>query len=232
MSNSGITELVDQVITGRRSIRAFIPTQIDTETIFEILEKAARAPSGSNTQPWNVYIVKGDGKSRLSDAVLSAYSDAEGAINHTREYDYYPQIWESPYIERRRKTGWGLYSLLGIRKGDKIRMREQHARNFIFFDAPVGLIFTIDAKLALGSWLDYGMFLQNIMILARARGLDTCPQAAFIEFPEVIRHCLSIPAGQKIVCGMSLGYADAASAENQLLTEREPASSFIHLVDE
>jgi nitroreductase len=134
-----------------------------------------------------------------------------------------------PYIDRRRKVGWDLYGLLGIAKADKARMHAQHARNFAFFDAPVGLIFTIDRVMRQGSWLDYGMFLQNVMIAARARGLDTCPQAAFTHFHRIIADHLAIPDERMLVCGMSLGYADPQAPENSLVTEREPASAFARL---
>jgi nitroreductase len=162
-------------------------------------------------------------------AVSTRASGSTGA--DVGEYDYYPTEWVPPYIERRRKVGWDLYGLLGIAKGDKPRMHAQHGRNYKFFDAPVGMIFTIDRILRQGSWLDYGMFLENIMIAARGRGLDTCPQAAFIGFHKVIGEYLQLPASQMVVCGMSLGYADEAAPENQLVTEREPVSAFTRFVE-
>jgi len=123
-------------------------------------------------------------------------------------------------------VGWDLYGLLGIAKGDKARMHAQHGRNYSFFDAPVGLMFTIDRVMELGSWLDYGMFLQNIMIAARARGLDTCPQAAFTQFHRIVMEHIGAPANEMLVCGMSLGYADPEAVENRLQTEREPVEGF------
>ena len=151
---------------------------------------------------------------------------------HTREYDYYPKAWTSPYLERRRKVGWDLYGLLGIDKTDKDAMHHQHGRNYRFFDAPVGLIFSIDRVLQQGSWLDYGMFLQNIMVAARARGLHTCPQAAFTEFHRVIAEELAFRPEQMLVCGMALGYADPVAVENTLLTERAAVSEFARFVGE
>ncbi len=132
----------------------------------------------------------------------------------------------TPYIDRRRKVGWDLYSLLQISREDKARMHAQHSRNFTFFGAPVGMIFTIDRILEQGSWLDYGMFLQSIMVAARARGLDTCPQAAFTQFHAVIANHLRLPEDEMVVCGMALGHADPAAIENTLSTEREPVSGF------
>jgi nitroreductase len=158
--------------------------------------------------------------------VRAAFDNPEERATHSEEYAYYPNEWVSPFVDRRRKVGWDLYSLLGIGKADKARMHEQHGRNFHFFDAPVGLIFTIDRVMQQGSWLDYGMFLQNIMVAARARGLDTCPQAAFTQFHRVIREVLGLPEQQMVVCGMALGYADPNAVENTLVTEREPVSAF------
>lgn len=217
---------VDRAIRSRRSVRAFLPAPVAEETVRAILESAARAPSGTNTQPWRVYVLRGAAKDELSRRIVAAYDDPEEAARHKQEYAYYPIRWASPYIERRRKVGWDLYGLLGIQKGDKAGMHAQHARNYKFFDAPVGLMFAIDRILEKGSWLDYGMFLQNIMVAARGRGLDTCPQAAFTPFHRIIRECLRMPENETFVCGMSLGYADNSKIENTLRTEREPVDSF------
>jgi nitroreductase len=228
------TAAVDAAIGSRRSLRAFLPTPVPRQTIEDILAVSARAPSGVNTQPWKVTVLTGAAKDRLSQKILAAH-DANAAAGSTGadvgEYDYYPTEWASPYIERRRKIGWDLYGLLGIAKADKAKMHAQHGRNYAFFDAPVGLIFTIDRILRQGSWLDYGMFLQNVMTAARGRGLDTCPQAAFIGFYKVIREELKLPESEMVVCGMSLGYADMSAPENQLVTEREPVAAFTRFVE-
>ena len=129
--------------------------------------------------------------------------------------------WLSPYLERRRKVGWDLYSLLGLGRENKAGMHAQHGRNYTFFDAPVGLIFTIDRVMQQGSWLDYGMYLQNVMLAAKARGLDTCPQAAFTQYHQIIQKTLNLPDQEMVVCGMSLGYADPSKIENSLVTERD-----------
>ena len=218
---------VEEAISSRRSIRAFLPTPIPQQTIENILDTAARAPSGTNIQPWKTYVLTGDSLAGLSRAILKVYNDPESAKDHTEEYAYYPREWVSPYIERRRKIGWDLYGLLGITRDDKQKMHQQHGRNYCFFDAPVGLMFTIDRVLEQGSWLDYGMFLQNIMIAARGIGLDTCPQAAFTPFHRVISEYLNIPETQSVVCGMSLGYADPNAVENSLTTEREPLDHWV-----
>lgn len=226
MNETALTQAVDDAITSRRSIRAFLPTPVPQQMVAEILRVAARAPSGTNTQPWKVHVLTGAAKDRLSAAIKAAFDDPAELAKHTEEYAYYPTEWRSPYIERRRKVGWDLYGLLGIGKADKVRMHAQHGRNYAFFDAPVGLIFTIDRVMQQGSWLDYGMFLQNIMVAARARGLDTCPQAAFTPFHRIIERELGLGPNEMVVCGMSLGHADPQAVENTLVTEREPVESF------
>jgi nitroreductase len=223
--------VVDDAITSRRSTRAFLGTPVPRETIQDILRVASRAPSGTNTQPWNVTVLTGVAKQALSSKILAAYDDPEEAETHREAYDYYPTEWRSPFIDRRRKIGWDLYGLLKIGKGDKVRMHDQHGRNYIFFDAPVGLMFTIERVMKQGSWLDFGMFLQNIMVAARGRGLDTCPQAAFTKFHRIIMEHIGAPASQMLVCGMSLGFADTAAPENQLVTEREPVSGFARFLE-
>jgi len=225
------TALIAAAITSRRSLRAFLPTPIPRETIEDILRVASRAPSGTNTQPWNVYVLTGDAKAELSRKILAAYDDPEEAATHKEEYAYYPTEWRSPFIDRRRKIGWDLYGLLNIGKTDKSRMHDQHGRNYLFFDAPVGLIFTIDRVMQQGSWLDFGMFLQNIMVAARARGLDTCPQAAFTQFHRIIMEHLGAPPNEQLVCGMSLGHADPNAVENTLVTERDPVERFTHFLE-
>ncbi len=224
MTTKTDSQIVDHAITTRRSVRSFLPATVPQSEVATILEAAARAPSGTNMQPWRVYVTTGDAKERLSQAVLRAHNDQ--AFRRAQVYDYYPHEFFEPYLSRRRKVGWDLYNLLGIEKGDKEKMHNQHGRNYVFFGAPVGMIFTIDRRLEIGSWLDYGMFLENIMIAARGRGMDTCPQAAFAPFQEIIRPELDIPETEVVVCGMALGYADEHAVENTLKTERAPLEEF------
>ena len=225
------TAAVDAAITTRHSMRAFLPTPVPRETVEAILRIASRAPSGTNTQPWQVHVLMGAAKQRLSDRISAIYENPAELAGHTREYDYYPNEWTSPYLDRRRKVGWDLYALLGIAKTDKAGMHRQHGRNYHFFDAPVGLIFSIDRVLRQGSWLDYGMFLQNIMVAARARGLHTCPQAAFTQFHRVIAEELAFKPEQMLVCGMALGHADPTAVENTLVTERADLSEFARFIE-
>lgn len=220
------TAAVDAAITSRHSMRAFLPKPVPQQTLEDILAVASRAPSGTNTQPWQVHVLTGAALERLSQRIVAAYLDPVANAAASEEYAYYPTEWCSPYIDRRRKVGWDLYGLLGIAKTDKARMQAQHARNFAFFDAPVGLIFTIDRVMQQGSWLDYGMFLQNVMVAARARGLHTCPQAAFTQFHSLIEQELQLKPEQMLVCGMSLGFADPAAVENGLVTQRAPVAEF------
>jgi nitroreductase len=216
------------------SARAFTQQAVSRELITEILQVASRAPSGTNTQPWKVYVLQGATRDGLVDKVCAAHeairANPEVAKQYTEPYDYYPEKWVSPYIDRRRENGWSLYGLLGIGKGDKDRMHEQQQRNFKFFDAPVGLMFTIDPIMGRGSLLDYGMFIQNIMLAARARGLHTCPQAAWNGFHSIILPHIGAGEGEMMVCGMSLGYADESDKVNTLVTPRVPVNEFTHWV--
>lgn len=214
---------VDHAIRSRRSVRRFLPTPVPRQTVEELLALAARAPSGTNVQPWKVYALAGAAKDKLSQAILDKF---EHTSMDGREFDYYPTEWADPWLSRRRKIGFGLYGLLGIAKEDKAGMKRQTGRNYLFFDAPVGLIFTMDRQLGRGMFIDYGMFLGNLMTAARARGLDTCAQAAFADFHQTIREVLGIPENELVLCGMSLGHADPDAPENRLETEREPVAGF------
>lgn len=221
---------VEQVIDTRYSCRAFTASPVSRDTLEDLLRLAARAPSGTNTQPWKTWVVTGDSKARLSERLLAAFDDPEEAATHSDPYPYYPRQWVSPYLERRRQVGFELYALLGIQKGDAQRMHAQHARNYRFFDAPVALIFTLDTVMEQGSWLDYGMFLQTLMLAARARGLDTCPQVSVIHFHRIIREHLAIPETEMLICGMALGHADPDAPENRLRTPRAPLDEWVHFV--
>ena len=215
---------VEEAVGQRRSVRAFLPDPVPRETVARILQIAARAPSGTNMQPWKVHVLTGGAKDSLSAAILTAF---DGEEEHAGEWAYYPKKFRDPYLARRRKVGWDLYGLLEIEKGDFEKTHKQHGRNYTFFDAPVGLVFVIDRDLEIGSWLDYGMFIQNVMVVARSHGLDTCPQAAFAPYHKVIREELELDDREAVVCGMSLGYADWSKVENTLITEREPLDGFV-----
>ncbi len=221
---------VTAAITSRFSARAFLPTPVPRATIAAILETASRAPSGTNTQPWKTYVVTGDTKAKIIGDVCAAHDDVfAGKIPSAQfqeEWDYYPTEWKSPFIDRRRHNGWTLYGLLGITKGDKDKMHAQHQQNYRFFGAPVGLFFTIDRSLGRGSLFDYGCFVQNIMLAARAHGLHTCPQAAWNGFSKLILPTLAASADEMLVCGMALGFADETALINTYSTPRETMETF------
>lgn len=226
LGEQAVREAVDWAIMARRSVRAFLPTPVPREEIEGVLDVARYCATGVNMQPWRVHVLMGEAKDRLTAAIAAIHDDPVQDAMLSDAYDYYPREWTSPYIDRRREVGWRLYGLLGIARTDKARMHGQFGRNYRFFDAPVGLIFTIDRVLEAGSLLDYGMFLQSVMLAARARNLGTCPQAAFLKYHRVIAKMLRIPDGQMLVCGMSLGYADESAIENTLASEREPVCAF------
>ncbi|MDO8447433.1 MAG: nitroreductase [Rhodoferax sp.] len=227
--------IVDAAITSRMSVRVFTPQAVARQTLTDLLQVASRAPSGTNTQPWNVYVLQGASRDSLCEKVCAAHDAIRAnpalAADYREEYDYYPEKWVSPYIDRRRENGWGLYGLLGIGKGDKDKMHLQHQRNYKFFDAPVGLMFTLDRVMGRGSLVDYGMFLQNIMVAARGHGLHTCPQAAWNGFAKIILPHIGAGADEMLVCGMALGYADESDVVNTFHTPRVRVEEFTHWLE-
>ncbi len=215
---------VEEAIRSRRSIRAFLPTPVPPEHVEEILALATRAPSGNNTQPWKVYVVQGEARDALSRAVLEA---RESEPWPEREYHYTPSPLPEPYRTRSRTSGRALYELAGVPRGDREAHHAQQRRNYLFFGAPVGLFFFMDRFLLHGSWLDCGMFIQNVMLAARARGLDTCAQGAWANFHPLVRAHVGAGEEELLICGMSLGYADPVAPVNRLETEREPLERFV-----
>jgi len=235
MNHTPEATAVDAAIASRMSTRAFLPKPVPRETLEHLLALASRAPSGTNTQPWKVYVMQGASLVTLVEKVCAAHdalrADPSLASEYREAYDYYPEQWVTPYIDRRRENGWSLYGLLGITKGDKDKMHAQHQRNFRFFDAPVGLMFTVDTVMGRGSLVDYGMFLQSLMVAARGHGLHTCPQAAWNGFAKIILPHIGAGEGEMLVCGMSLGYADPSDKVNSFHTPREPVASFTHWLE-
>lgn len=215
----------DEALGTRRSVRAFLPTEVPRQTVEALLALASRSPSGSNIQPWKVHVIAGAQRAELTRQVLEAI-DHDDPEKYRREWNYYPVNWREPFIGRRRKIGWDLYGLLGINRGDFAGTQLQRRRNYEFFGAPVGMMFTLEQDLEIGSWLDLGIFIGSLTIAARGRGLDTCPQAAFADFHTLIRPLLGIPQNEVLICGMALGYADPDAIENRLVTERAPVEQF------
>jgi nitroreductase len=226
---------VDAAIVNRFSVRAFLPEPVPRADLEQILSVAARAPSGSNTQPWKVYVLTGASRNALVEKVCAAHdavrANPELGKQYKGQYDYYPVNWQSPYIDRRRENGWGLYGLLGIERHEHDKMHAQLQRNYRFFDAPVGMIFTIDPTMAQGSLVDTGMFIQSVMIAARARGIHSCPQAAWNNFHSIVLPHVGAKEGELLVCGMSLGYPDESAKVNQFFTPREHHRDFATWLD-
>lgn len=217
---------VRDAIMSRKSVRRFLPKPVPVEAIRRIMECAGQAPSGHNIQPWKVYAVAGEARERLCRDILDAIAN-EPMENHVPEYDYYPTEWYEPYIGRRRKLGHEMYGLLGIARDDKAAREAQMNRNYIFFDAPVGIFVTMDNRLATGTFLDIGMFIQNILISARAEGLHTCGQAAFTWFHKIIRKHVGMVDTETLVCGIALGYEDPDDPVNKLVAERIPVDEYV-----
>lgn len=215
---------VDEAILSRKSVRAFRPDPVSQETITHILEVSSRAPSGTNTQPWRVHVLTGNSLKQVSESVLTAFR--KSSATHTNDRPHYMDKWRDPYLARRRKVGWDLYNLMGIKKGEREKTQKFHSENYRFFGAPVGLLFTIDRDMGWMSWLDYGMFIQNICIAARGQGLHTCPQASWGQYHKVLETELELEEPEMVHVGMSLGYEDTRAQPNKLETTREPVSKF------
>ena len=213
----------------RRSVRAYRPDAVPAATLREIVELGRHAPSGSNIQPWHVHVLTGATLARLGAALQRAFLDHEPG--HCRDYAYYTDPLYEPYLARRRACGWGLYGTLGIGRGDHEKSRAYRASNYNFFGAPAALVFTIDRRLEKGSWLDYGMFLQTLMLAARARGLHTCAQASIAEYPDIVRRELGLAADRVVICGMALGYADADAVINTFQPERLALEEYAVFLD-
>jgi nitroreductase len=221
MPENANTAAVDAAISTRQSVRAFLPAPVARDTVETLLKLAARSASGSNIQPWRIRVIGGAVKDRLEKAIFDAV-ERDGFEPYQREWNYYPVNWREPFLGRRRKIGWDMYGLLGVGKGDFEGTQRARMRNYEFFGAPVGMIFTLDEDLEIGSWLDLGIYLGTLMVAARGHGLHTCPQAAFADFHKIIRVQLGIPEKEVVVCGMALGHIDPDAPVNRLVTERAP----------
>jgi len=226
--NKPATDVFEAART-RRSIRAYKREPVPVEIVREIVALGRCAPSGSNIQPWSVYVLRGASLARLGSAIQKAFLDHEPG--HKRDYNYYTDPITEPYLSRRRQCGWGLYGLLGIGRGDHAKSRAYRATNYNFFGAPVGLVFTIDRNLEKGSWLDYGMFLQTIMLAARARGLHTCAEAAIASYPDIVRRELTIAKERVVICGMAMGYADPEAIINTFQPPRIELEEYAVFLD-
>jgi nitroreductase len=215
---------VDTALRTRGATRAFLDRPVGRAEVAAILDAARYAPSGSNAQPWQVHVVGGAVRDRIAAEVRHAAIHERD--QHAAPFDYYPPRWREPYLGRRRASGWGLYTTLGIAKGDHAAGLAQELRNYAFFGAPVGLFVFLDADLPIGSWFDTGTFLQGVMLAAQARGLATCPQYSWATFHRVVRRIITVPEAATLVCGVALGYADPAAPVNRFRPERLPVDAF------
>ena len=210
-------------IKDRRSVRAFLPKPVPQNTVLEILEAAKFAPSGVNTQPWHVIIVTGNYIQKIGDEIVKA---REKNVTENPDYHYYPTEWVDPYKSRRKACGLALYSAVNITLEETEARKAQWYRNYYFFGAPVGLLFFVDAKLKKGSWVDMGLFIENVMLAARSFGLETCPQASLAEYPDIVRKITEVPKTKSLICGMAMGFADWQHPINQYRTTRESVATF------
>jgi len=215
---------LEEAIAGRRSMREFLSTPVPAETIHRILDVASRAPSGTNIQPWKVIVVAGQAQAEVTRAIMD-FRLEEAKAEKPKDTKM-PRRWAEPYLSRRRKVGYDMYALLDIEKGDKPAMWAQHGRNYEFFGAPVGLFFVVDQDLDQASWLDLGMFMQNVMLVAKQEGLDTCPQGAFLHYADLVHDTLGLAETERLASGMSLGIANMEAPVNSLETERVAVDDF------
>jgi nitroreductase len=220
------TEFVDHVIKSRFACRSFSDRVVPQHIVEELLEVARFAPSGANIQPWRVYVVAGDKKDEMSAILLKAHEEARN--EHASEYQYYASSLPEPYVSRRNEFGQLYYGALGIQQSDMAARARQTAKNYSFFGATAGLIITIDRRLEVGSWLDLGMFLQNILIAAGARGLQTCPQETFAKYHKLLRQVLPITPDETVVCGISLGYGEDSVVSTGSLMPKTAVTDFAY----
>lgn len=211
-------------------MRRFLPDAVPRALLEQILETASYSPSGTNTQPWRVHVTTGHTLRRVMTRVCETY-DANPSYQESSVKDVYCNLDRDPYLSRKKSLGRSLYGLLGIPKGDAEQMIRQQRRNFEFFDAPVGLFVTIDQSLGFGSWLDTGMFMQTLMLAAKASGLDTCAQGFWVQYESIVAPIVGWPDNERLVAGMALGYADTTAPENALRSERAPLSEFVTFRD-
>ena len=204
-------DILDTAIRSRRSVRGFRPDPVPKRLLMEIIETARAAPSNFNSQPWRVYLLAGKAKQALGDAILKEYH-----ANSTAPFSPFPQPMPADCAARVDDFGRRYYSALGIDRSDTTARARQTGRNYIFFDAPVGMIFTIHAAMTKHSWLDCGLFLQTLILAAQVRGLTTCPQVSFVRFQSVIAAQLGLEPEELVTCGMSCGYEDDKAAVNRL----------------
>jgi nitroreductase len=215
---------VFEAVASRYSCRAFLPTPIPEQTVRDIIERASRAPSAGNMQPWRVYAIAGtrvDDLKALLAPRMNELPKAEGG-----DYRIYPDPMEEPYRARRFAVGEMLYRSIEVPRADKPARYRQYARNFQFFGAPVGLFFALERAHGVAQWADIGGFLQTVMLVARGHGLHTCPQQAWVSWHRTMRAFLRLPENLMIYSGMALGHADETAPINRWRSPREPFDAY------
>ncbi len=217
---------VTEAINSRISVRAFKPDPVPSAVVREIIETASRAPSGGNLQPWRVFALAGAPLAEFKALIAAKLAAGE---TETPEYDVYPhKLWE-PFKTRRRETGALRYAALGVNDKDPVALKELGDRNYDFFGAPVGLFFCLERRLGPPQWSDMGMFMLSVMLLAVERGLDTCPQESWSNWPKSVGAFLGLPEGLMLFAGMSMGYRDPDHPLNRIRTTREPFGAFAEM---
>lgn len=215
---------VEEALLERKSVRAYLDKAVSQSDIETILKFARQAPSGTNTQPWDVAVVSGQAKKDLDGLLVKQFRDG---VKAQMDYNYYPVNAIPPLLNARRiACGLQMFKILNITREDKEKRLAQWEKNYSSFGAPVSLYFFADPTLEKGSFMDYGMFLQSIMLMATAMGLATCPQAALAEQPHVVKSYLGYSEDVTLVCGIALGYEDTMDPVNSYRTVREEVSTF------
>jgi nitroreductase len=220
---------VSSALATRKSIRAFTDRPVPTATVRELIERSARSPSGSNLQPWRVYALVGQARDALVQRVRAQLKDLPRG--EPPERNIHPPNLSEPYSSRYFRAASRVYGALGIAREDMPARARHLARNWEFFGAPVGLIFTIHHRMEPGQWADLGMYMQSLMLLARDHGLDTCAQEAWALWPKTLRECLSLPPEEMVVCGMALGFRDAEAPVNTFVSERAPLDEYATILE-
>ena len=219
---------VNEALKNRKSVRAYLDKAVEPEKVTAILDAARHAPSGVNTQPWQVAVVSGATKQKMQEKIEATF---RGGDKGKADYNYYPSEWKEPFNSRRKECGLLMYKTLEIKREDRERQMDQWAANYRAFDAPVMLLFFMDSAMQAGSYMDYGMFLQSVMLAAVEQGLATCPQASIADYPEIIKAELGYDNDSVLLCGIALGYEDKDALVNSYRTSREEVDSFTQYFD-
>jgi nitroreductase len=215
---------VHEAVASRHSIRAFLPTPVPAGVIRRVLDRAARAPSGGNLQPWHIDVMAGEPLAQFRATMREVLASG---IQTQPEYAVYPPELRSPWRDRRFEVGEAMYAHLGIAREDKAARRRWFANNFDFFGAPMALFCSVDRSMGPPQWSDLGMYLQTVMLLLRDEGLDSCPQEAWALYADTVHQALELPPERMLFCGMAIGWRDPAHPVNRLVASRAPHDEWL-----